>query len=560
MKQYTVATPHLSIRFGSNPLFIREIRDLRTGAVISSGAAQTFLVRSPLELFEPTIFTRVRKVSAVRNGLSIVLTDDSGKFLIDCSITPSADGLKFTATVKAPQPVWLLEWKLGGLQLDEVIVPALGGQALTRQMPVDTALSYKYPFWWNAQFVIGAAGKGGFWIRTKDEGPNFKLLRVKRQKEAFEITYGFEATAPVKAKKLDAEWFVDTFEGSWSTAVNLHRQWMEQAFGLVKLNKNPRFPSWAKDINFVLEMWGVTKERAEPLHTFDAMIDRLDAWKKLHEPRKTIVYLPGFAMHGIDSHAPDYFPSTYLGGEAKFRKLVQKAHSDGYKVMIHTNVLAMTFTHRLYRKFKKHQVVDVFGRPQGWGLDMDGDWLAEPYFAYINPGAKEWGALMVKAIGDLIRKFGIDAVFLDQTLLAFNVSKGPNFLAGMRSHINRLSKAFPAVLFAGEGLHEQVVETLPFAQIHGIDSIAEVHGLDGTAPWRQAHPVSVELFRPYTRFVAHLLTKHPSHPMFRIQEEAYAQLGVLPALCLYNHEQEMDLPETRAMVKRANSLMTQEQE
>ncbi len=64
----------------------------------------------------------------------------------------------------------------------------------------------------------------------------------------------------------------------------------------------------------------------------------------------------------------------------------------GYRVMIHTNALAMTFTHRLYPQFRKHQVVDAFGRPQGWGLDIDGDWLVEPYFAYMNPGVPAWGS------------------------------------------------------------------------------------------------------------------------------------------------------------------------
>ncbi|MBI2619837.1 MAG: hypothetical protein HYW57_07125 [Ignavibacteriales bacterium] len=558
MNLHTAATERISITFESDSFRIREIRNLQTGSILSAGGTQAFLVRTPLELFEPTILTRLRRVSPIVGGFRITLTDDSRKYLLDLSITPSQDGLKFHASLKAPKPVWLLEWKLGGLRLDEVIVPALGGQVLTRQMPVDAALSYKYPFWWNAQFVLGTAERGGLWIRTKDDGPNFKLLRVKRQKETFEITYGFEANAPIRSRTLEAEWFVDAYEGSWTGPVDIHRRWMEEAFGLVPVTQNPHVPSWAKDINFVLEMWGVTKERPEPLHTFDAMIERLDAWKQLHDPRKTLVYLPGFAMHGIDSQAPDYFPSKLLGGDGGFRKLVKKAHSDGYRVMIHTNVLAMTFTHRHYPKFRKHQVVDLFGRPQGWGLDMDGDWLAEPYFAYINPGAKQWGDLMQKVIGNLIRKYRIDGVFLDQTLLAFNVSRGPNFLAGMRSHILRLQKAFPRILFAGEGLHEQVVSALPLAQIHGIDSIAEVHAMDGAVPWRQAHPVSVRLFGQYTRFVAHLLTKHPSHPMFRLQEEAYGRLGVVPALCLYNNEQQMDMPETRAMLRRANELATGE--
>src|SRR5512140_2702004 len=276
--------------------------------------------------------------------------------------------------------------------------------------------------------------------------------------------------------------------------------------------------------------------------------------KDADSPRHTLVYVPGFAGHGIDSHAPDYDPSAHLGGPKKFKQLVDAAHRMGYRVMIHTNAIAMTFNHRLYPKFKKHQVIDPFGRTQGWGLDLDGDWLFEPYFAYINPGARQWGALMEKVLGRLIRTYGLDGVFLDQTLLAFNNSRGPNFQTGMNQHVSRLEKAFPDVLFAGEGLHELVLSALPMAQVHGLDSIAEVHGVEGKTRWRNVHPVNAYLFGPYTRFTAHLLTRHPSNPMFAFQEASYAKLGVLPALCLYNAEQKMDLPAVRKMVKRAKKL------
>lgn len=554
MKLHTVSSDRLRIKFATRPFAIKEIRDLQTGSIYSSGGTQILIIRSPLELFEPTLLTNLRSISGNRHGLSMVLTDDSGTSSARLFITSSPDGLKFNCSVSAAKPVWMLEWRISGLNLEKVIIPALGGQVLTSSMPAETTLSYKYPFWWNAQFVIGTAKKGGIWIRTKDPGPNLKMLRVRKDKEGFAITYGFEATAPVRSKKFEAEWFVDGFQGSWSGPAGIHRRWMERAFGLTPFIRNPGIPSWMRNINFVLEMWGITKDRPEPLHTFEEMTRRLREFRKLHDPDKTLVYVPGFAMHGIDSRAPDYFPSKHLGGDRGFAKFVKRAHEMGYRVMIHTNVLAMTFTHRLYPKFKKHQVVDVFGREMGWGLDMDGDWLAEPYFAYINPGVKAWGALMEKTIGGLIRKFKLDAVFLDQTLLAFNVSRGPNFLSGMREHVERLSRKFPGVLFAGEGLHEQVIGALPVAQIHGIDSIAEVHAMDGITPWRQAHPVSAEIFGPYTRFTAHLLTKHPSHPMFRLQEKAYGDLGVIPALVLYHHGQAMDSPATRVMVRRAKKL------
>jgi hypothetical protein len=453
----------------------------------------------------------------------------------------------------------LIEWKLSGLKLNEVLVPALGGQSIKTSAPLGTALSYKYPFWWNAQFVLGSFENGGLIIRSKDKKPNLKILRVLKEEESFELTYGFEVPAPLNKKSFEAEWYLELYKGNWKQGVDIHRKWLEKTFHLKPVQEHSNYPNWANSINFILEVWGARRDRVNPAHSFDEMRERIIEFTRFYDPRKTLLYLAGFAEHGIDSNAPDYNPSIQCGGAEKFKLLVDEAHHLGYKVMIHTNVLAMTFHHRLYSEFKKYQVVDCFGRKQTWGMDMDGDWLAEPYFAYINPAYSAWGDLMEKTLGDLINKYNLDAVFLDQTLLAFNVSKGKNFLKGMRDHVKRLQQAFPGILFAGEGINEQVLPVLPMAQIHGIDSITEVHGMEGKVEWREVHPVSSYLFGKYSKLVAHLLTKHPSNPMFAFQERSYDRLGVLPALVLYTSDQHIDIPQTKAMIHRAETLKNYEE-
>lgn len=553
MTHHAPSSARVALTFGRDPLTVHRIQNRLTGKNICLNGNQAILVRTPDDISEPALLVHGRFLKE-DGGCAYELFDETGEYRAEIRLEDSGDGLRFSMHLRSPKPIWLVEWRLSGLQADEIIVPALGGQSLDRSMPVDTTVSYKYPFWWNAQFAIGSSSRGGFWVRSKETDPRLKMLRVKRDATGFVLTYGFEAMAPLGAKTLDATWYLDGYENSWREPVDLHRGWLEEAFSLLPLWRNPHWPAWASDINFVLELWGMRKDSAAPHHTFDQMIDRLKAWKRLHDPRQTLVYLPGFSEHGIDSHAPDYSPSSHLGGPRKFKQLIDTAHRLGYRVMIHTNAIAMTFNHRLYPEFKKHQVVDPFGRPQGWGLDLDGDWLFEPYFSYINPGAKPWGDLMEKILGRLIRTYKLDGVFLDQTLLAFNTSRGPNFQTGMNQHVRRLEKAFPDVLFSGEGLHELVLSALPMAQIHGLDSITEVHGLEGKTRWRNVHPVNTYLFGPYTRFTAHLLTRHPSNPMFAFQESSYAELGILPALCLYNAQQKMDLPAVRKMVKRAKSL------
>ncbi len=531
------------------------IEHLAGGTLHCRGGQMRMLVRSHLDPSEPSYLTLVRASRRKKGTMRLLFADSTRRCEAELSLDPDREGIACKCIVRSQFPVWLAEWSISGIQCEEVLVPALGGQSLSGSMPVDASLSFKYPFWWNAQFVVAPSHDGGLVLEARETEPRLKLLRVRRNAADFSLSYGIEAEAPVRLKTISATWHIRTYQGDWKVPVDDHRAWMEKAFHIPRLQENAFVPDWFRRITMVLELWGMRKDQPRPHHTFAEMESRLKEWSTLFDPAKTLLYLPGFAEHGIDSHAPDYEPAKALGGATGFRSLVRAAHALGFRVMIHTNVVAMTFTHRRYPSFKRHQVVDVFRRPQSWGLDMDGDWLAEPYFAYINPGARAWSDLMIRTIGSLVKRFKIDGVFLDQTLLAFNAVRGPNFVTGMRSHIQRLQQAMPAVLFGGEGLHEHVAAALPMAQIHGIDSIAEVHGLDGQTSWRSAHPISTHLFSPFTRFTAHLLTRHPSHPQFAMQEEAYARLGVLPALCLYDAAQPIDSTATQAMIERANALL-----
>jgi hypothetical protein len=550
----TFYTENLKIIISEEPFIIKEISDKNSGKIFCRNGSQSVIIRSPKHISDPVLLSVLSSFHANDESIHFILTDDTGENKADIKITDSKYGLRFSIKISASEIIWLSEWKLTGFRFDNIIVPALGGQSLSAEMTPGTTLSYKYPFWWNAQFVIGESGGDGLWLHTKDESPSLKLLRVRRDEDQFHFILGFEADAPLHHNTMQAEWYIDSYTKDWRKPVDIHREWLEETTGLLPLKENKAVPGWLKDINFILELWGMRKDQPEPHHTFDQMIKRIQEWKNFHSPENTLLYLPGFAENGIDSHAPDYNPAERCGGGVKFKELIDTAHEMGYRVMLHTNVLALTFDHHIYPHFEKFRVIDPFNRAIGWGMDIDGDWLPEDYFAYVNPGYTEWGDYMQGVIGELISKFSPDAVFLDQTLLAFNVSRGPNFLVGMREHIKRLKQAFPATLFAGEGLHEQVLPVLQFAQIHGIDSLSEVHGMEGKKSWRSVHPVSAYLFGKYTRFSAHLLTKYPAHKMFKLQENAYAKLNVIPALCLYDHRQKMDLPEVTKMIYRAVKL------
>ncbi|HUI64507.1 MAG TPA: hypothetical protein VL126_06685 [Bacteroidota bacterium] len=554
MSERTLSASRVRIQFGKTPLSVASLRNIQTATTLCKGGAQHLLVRTPHAIADPIFLTEVESSELASGALRVALRDQSTKFRAQLELSPSADGIAFHLSLSAPEPVWVVEYHLQGIDLEEVILPASGGLSLTHAMPPETTLTYKYPFRLNAQFVLGIARGGGLWLRSKDVRPVFKFIRVTRSRGKFDIAYGIEADGPLKSKSFEATWYLDCFEGTWKVPADIHRKWLEEAFALAPVSSNPSMPGWGRETNFILSLGGVGTASSEPNHTFAQMTSRLQKWARMHDPLRTLVYLPRIALHAFGSGPAGGVPSAELGGIEQFKSFIAGAHELGYHVMIHADALCMAFDHPQFWRFEHMQVMDIFGRRQVKSQDIDGDRLAEPVFAYINPGAKDWGELSERAIGESIRDYGVDAIFLDHTLQAFNASRGPNFVDGMREYLRRLKTAFPKTLFVGEGLHEHIAGILPFAQIRGAESGEEASAREARTGWRKVHPISRYLFGKYARFTSPLLTPHPSHPIFAAESAAYSKLGVIPSLNLYRHEDQMETPEVRKIIRRAKRI------
>jgi len=551
------SSPQLNLNVSDGKATLLATSANSESVLIGEKCEQTILIRTLDAVSDPALL-QIKTVETEPDGNSrIVFMDKSESWTAILELTRYTTGYRFQTQIAGPKPIWLAEWTLSGLDVESWIIPGLGGRVLTNEMPVGTRESYKHPFWWNAQFAIAEKSDTGFVLRSVDPDTNMKLLRIKKTGDHFDLSFGYEAKGPVTSTTIDFEWLLESYGGSWQAVADRHRNWLRSQHPMLQ-PKHPEQLRWLDDINFVLEIWGANRESETPGHSFAQMISKINEFAELHPPQQTLLYLVGFTNNGIDSEAPAYKPSEQCGGAKEFAQLVDRAHDLGYRVMIHTNVLAMTYTHPQYQRFKPFQVVDVFQRPQGWGMDIDGDWLAEPFFAYINPGFEAWGDLMEETLGTLVDEYRIDAIFLDQTLLSFNVHDGPDFLQGMASHVKRLQEKFPEILFAGEGIHDHISHTLSLAQIHGVDGIPGIHGSDEYRSWCQSHPVLAYTFSKDSKLAPHLLTRHPSHSDFDRQESIYSSLNIMPALCLYDHSQPIQGEATDQMLARAKKINREE--
>lgn len=144
-----ISNSKIKIIFDDNPQFIKGIY-LSDGTVLGAAGQQSLLVRTAAAVSEPILLSRAEPKDCADDRIEIIFQDHTGAWRAELQICSTETGIRFYLRVEAPEPIWLVEWRLSSLNFDQVIIPALGGQVLTREMPAETTLSYKYPFWWNA--------------------------------------------------------------------------------------------------------------------------------------------------------------------------------------------------------------------------------------------------------------------------------------------------------------------------------------------------------------------------------------------------------------------------
>ena len=182
MKKKTLKSASVEMIFDENPFHIEGIFILPDRTKVCANGIQNFFIRTRDALSDPVFLSEYKDVQYEGDGISFMLEDKSGDYSARFLITTSQNGIRIVLKVNAPDPVWLIEWKLSGFNFDSVIIPALGGQEISSNMPEGNTLSYKYPFWWNAQFALGMKGNAGLLINSRDDSPALKLLRVGKDK------------------------------------------------------------------------------------------------------------------------------------------------------------------------------------------------------------------------------------------------------------------------------------------------------------------------------------------------------------------------------------------
>jgi hypothetical protein len=203
----------------------------------------------------------------------------------------------------------------------------------------------------------------------------------------------------------------------------------------------------------------------------------LDAQAAWLPPARVLLHYPEWRTLPYDEGYPTFEASQ----EAK--AFLARARTMGFRVMPHFNSVDMDPSHPVYARVRDFQYRDVeTKRVQGWGWHQDrvigvpesnGTRLLhrdKKVMVKIHPGLGLWRSILGAAVQDAARSLGLDAVFLDVTLVSQNLHdclvEGRTSSEGMARLIDHVAGLGSGLLVGGEGRNEVTAPGLSVAQAH----------------------------------------------------------------------------------------------
>ncbi|HEX3073631.1 MAG TPA: hypothetical protein VHP30_08460, partial [Ignavibacteriales bacterium] len=116
------------------PFSVEEFFCPKSSKVCAKGV-QSFSIRTADNLFDPYFLSKVHKIESDGSKIDFTISDEADEYFLNCSIMPEKHGLKYSVEAEAPENIWMVEWRMGGLDFKQVLSPSLGGQAIMKSLP-----------------------------------------------------------------------------------------------------------------------------------------------------------------------------------------------------------------------------------------------------------------------------------------------------------------------------------------------------------------------------------------------------------------------------------------
>ena len=383
----------------------------------------------------------------------------------------------------------------------DVIAPVRGGRTVLEPG------RYHYSDNWETPLVILQGQRGGCFIRSDDTQYQFKFFEYRSESDNFFINFAQSPQASIDQQKsiTDVTWRLNAYQGDWHVPALAYREWMHEAFQPADRSE---MPAWVDDIELVIT-------HADPLEKVGTRV--IEILYQLVDPKKTLLYVTGWRKAGWSLYYPDQTPTDNFG------EFITEAHRYGFKVMLHTNMVAVALDHPLYSEFEKYQMIDHrSGEKVGSRLQDTTEPLKRKYI-WVNQASHLFRNVLVRELKRVWKTYGVDAFHLDISSIIYNNAPidGLTMVEGNILLHQELREAMPGVVLGGERLNDVTFLYENFAQRY-------------RRHVEQPHPISAFLFSPYVRFYGHLGFPNPDidPDNYQIPLHQYEVWGVIPTIRL----------------------------
>jgi len=451
-------------------------------------------------------------------GASLTMQDSVRSVTIAVKVDSASQEIVITLSGQTTQPgVTAAYWAIAGLDMSagHLIVPASSGIVLD-QKHLTWGSMLVYPSDWQAQMAVYETSASSMVLYSTDSQYLFKQLRMaSRSNPTIDLSIATEANGPWPSATAvpTVEWRLKNFAGDWRTAAAVYRDWLATNHPPVSNSKH----AWVSKIRTVVQLGGPASSLIQDPSILDTLAAELT-------PAKTLIYIPNWRKSGYDMNYPDYTPAA---GVAAF---VARAHTLGFKVMLHTDLIGVTPSNADFASVEQWQLKDP-GTLQLMGWEWSSPASTPNRFADIDPASSVYRKLFISRVGAAVAAVQPDALHLDVSSYMFNdgngMIEGMNYAQGVVQLHKDLIAAFPNLALGGEGTNDAIYAYNSFAQNTG--------GLDYTVHLL-GHPIANFLWNSQTngqtqiQYYGHLSQPAATDPNFVSFVALIEREGIMPVL------------------------------
>ncbi|MFP4028231.1 MAG: DUF6259 domain-containing protein [Candidatus Brocadiia bacterium] len=470
--------------------------------------------------------------------ICITCDDERDEIIVEPSLTAIQDGV---AGVR---------WNMSGIvEETDLVAPFYQGTRLPVGDELLVGRDWVWPQKWEAGYVSFLQKDGtGFYCLTEDKDFRPKTITTGTQEARRTCGFTSENDGPWEGKREAGglSWRVGLFSDGWQSPAVRYKDWLWNTYPLQKAASSK--PDWADSVTLALS-WCPCRPKI------------LTVLAQRHPPEKTLLHVPGWRANNYDQNYPDYEPDK--AGVT----FIESAREMGFRVMPHFNFFAVDPSHALYRELGPYHLRNTNTRRLlGWSW-KEGQMLGNPQspsqiqehqninaMAYIHPGLSKWRRELAERIGAIVKRFDLEAVFVDQTLCTGNylnaIVEGTSTTEGMWHLTRELARIRSGLAIGGEGLNEISMQWQTFAQAHLFDSHHDTIDRLDEVPC----PVNDFLFGDLCRTIGYsALSGKDANSRLRLQ--AHAKLNTLPTITVHSPEEISDPnPAIEIELERASYL------